>query len=141
MTVSPPSRLALIAVLLVAPLATAWAQNVILDAPSLFPPKPKAGPPDVRVPAAAWPRLDPGAVLCRTELDLMHLAANRSGEPDGGAADCRVINLPTAIQIVQRRGPGRTQVQVTGAANQTGWTDAWLPDKAPPKARPTASGR
>jgi hypothetical protein len=140
MTLSLPCRFALIATLLVVPLVGVSAQNVILDAPSLFPPKPKAGPPDVRVPAAAWPRLDPGAVFCRTELDLMHLAANRSGGPDGGVADCRIINLPTAIQIVQRRGPGRTQVQVTGAANQVGWTDAWLPEKAPP-TKSTASGR
>ena len=117
----------------------ASAQNVIIDAPSLFPGKKAAGVPEIRVPAAAWPRLDPGAVLCRSENDLTRLAANRSGGSGGGPADCRVVNTATPIQIIHRQGPGRTQVQVS-ANNQTGWTDAWLPEKAPP-AVGTASAR
>lgn len=107
-----------------------WAQNVILDAPGLLPKK-KTELPEVKVSPAAWPRLDPGAVLCRSEADLAQLAANRSGGGGGGAADCRVINSPTAITIVQRLGRGRTQVQVSGGTSQVGWTDAWLPEKAP----------
>jgi hypothetical protein len=107
------------------------AQNVIFNAPGLMPKKAKPGLPDVKARAAAWPRLDPGAVLCRSEADLARLAANRSGAGGGGAADCRVINTPTTIDIVQRAGPGRTQVQVNSPASQVGWTDAWLPEKAP----------
>ncbi|MDR3537613.1 MAG: hypothetical protein P4L71_14035 [Acetobacteraceae bacterium] len=133
--------LALLAALLAAPFGYASAQNVILDAPALFPPKGKAGPPDVRVPPAVWPRLDPGAVLCRTQGDLVRLAANRSGGPDGGPADCRIINIPTGIKIIQRQGPGSTQVQVTGGSSQVGWTDAWLPEKAPPNVKAAATGR
>jgi len=115
--------------MLAVPAGSAVAQNVIFDAPGLFPAK-KQGMPEIRVPPSVWPRLDPGAVLCRSEDDLARLAANRSGGEGGGPADCRVINSPTPIQIIQRYGPGRTQVQVTGAT-QSGWTDAWLPEKAP----------
>lgn len=140
MRLFPSFRLCLAVALLATLLGQARAQNVILDAPSLFPPKGRPGPPDVRVPAAPWPRLDPGAIMCRTEADLARLAANRSGSPDGGPADCMVINRPTAIQILQRQGPGRTQVQVSGAS-QVGWTDAWLPEKAPANAKPATAAR
>jgi len=78
----------------------------------------------------AWPRLDRGTVLCRTEGDLLRLAASRRGEP-GPRPDCQVIREPTPIQITHRAGPGRTQVAVTGQTLE-GWTDAWLPEKAPP---------
>jgi hypothetical protein len=126
----------LIATVLVLSCGRAHAQNVILDAPGLIPAKPKAGAPEVRIPPAAWPRLDPGAVLCRTSEDLARLAAKRSGAEDGGGgADCRIINLPTPITIVHRQGLGQTEVQVTGGNKQVGWTDAWLPEKAPPNAR------
>ena len=107
----------------------AQAQNIIFDAPGLFRSK-KPDMPEARMPPAAWPRLDPGAILCRSEDDLARMAANRSGAGGGGRADCRVVNSPTPIQIVQRLGPGRTQIQVT-ANRQTGWTDAWLPERAP----------
>jgi hypothetical protein len=135
------SRLALALALVAIPGVGASAQNVILDAPALMKQKAKPGLPDVRVPAAAWPRLDPGAVLCRSEDDLARLAANRTGAGGGGPADCRIINVPTAIQIVARRGPGRTEVQVTGGTSQVGWTDAWLPDKAPASARSASSAQ
>ena len=126
------------AVALVMLAGEARAQNVIVDAPGLFPTK-KTAMPEVRVPPAIWPRLDPGAVLCRSEDDLARLAANRSGGAGGGPADCRVVNTPMPIQIIHRLGPGRTEIQVT-ANRQTGWTDAWLPEKAPPSVG-TASAR
>ena len=114
------------------PVGAGWAQ-VKWDAPGLLVKPPKAGPPDVKAQPLAWPRLDPGAVLCRSEVDLARLTANRQGGSGGGPADCRIVSQPTAIQIVTRRGPGRTEVQVTGA-NETGWTDAWLPSRAPASA-------
>ncbi|MBN8907525.1 MAG: hypothetical protein J0H99_13055, partial [Rhodospirillales bacterium] len=76
---------AALAVLAAALPLAAQAQNVILDAPALFPKKQKQGLPEVRVTAAPWPRLDPGAVFCRSEADLARLAANRSGSGGGGA--------------------------------------------------------
>jgi len=94
--------------------------------------------PDVPAPPSAWPRLDPGAVLCRSEDDLQRRAAIMRGEQAGGA-DCRRITAPTAIQIVQRAGPGATEVKVT-ARNETGWTDAWLPSAPPPGTTPVYTG-
>jgi hypothetical protein len=106
--------------------------QVIIDAPSITGRKtPDARLPDVKPAPLAWPRLDPGAVLCRTEGDLERLAARRQGEEGTGPADCRLVNGPTAVTIMQRRGPGRTQVRLTDAPTISGWTDVWLPDKAP----------
>jgi hypothetical protein len=108
-----------------------WAQDkVLLDAPAFTKQKPKPGPPDVRAPAQAWPRLDPGSALCRTEDDLARLSANRRGEA-GGPADCRIVSAPTAIEILQRKSPGRTEVRVSGRDSAIGWTDVWLPERPP----------
>ena len=101
--------------------------------------KPKPGLPDVKAPPQAWPRLDPGARLCRTEFDLDRLAARHNGEDVDGPINCQVIRDPTAITITQRLGPGKTEVKLTsGQVGTTGWTDAWLPEKAPVSARSAA---
>ncbi|MGA3397634.1 MAG: hypothetical protein ABSC95_00335 [Acetobacteraceae bacterium] len=100
---------------------------------------PPAAQPDVPAPPSAWPRLDPGAVLCRSEDDLARRAAIMRGE-QAGPADCRPISQPTAIQIVHRAGPGRTEVKVTGRT-ETGWTDAWLPPTPPPGTTPVNAGQ
>ncbi|HET8997542.1 MAG TPA: hypothetical protein VFN42_12815 [Acetobacteraceae bacterium] len=113
------------------PVSGALAQ-VTLDAPGLLPKKPKPGPPPVKAKPPPWPRLDTGAVLCRTPADLARLAAIRAGSAGGGPADCRVITQPTPITIVQRDGPGRTEVRLTGdGSDATGWTDVWLPHNPP----------
>ncbi len=112
----------------------ALAQHVILDAPGLTGDK-KAPPPPPRAQPTVWPRLDPGAVLCRTEDDLDRHAANMTARVSGGTsmpADCHIIGLPTGIQIISREGLGRTQVKLKTPGNETGWTYAWLPEKAPP---------
>src|ERR1700761_1185151 len=71
---------------------------------------PKAGLPDVAAPPQAWPRLDPGAVLCNSESDLDRLAARHAGEDVPGPIDCQFIRSPTAIKILQRVGPGKQEV-------------------------------
>ena len=113
--------------------ASAQSDNshIALDAPGLLPKKPGPGLPDVRPQPLAWPRLDPGAVLCRTEADLRKLGARRRGEAVEGSIDCQIIRTATAISILQRNGPGMTEVSVSGARQPapSGWTDAWLPDK------------
>jgi hypothetical protein len=43
-----------------------------------------------------------------------------------------MIRAPTAITIERRAGLGRTQVALTDQKGVDGWTDAWLPDRAPP---------
>jgi hypothetical protein len=115
--------------------APAWAQpsdsNVSFDGGGMLVKKPKpSNLPDVRPQPLAWPRLDPGAVLCRSEDDLSRLARRRSGEAVDGPVDCQVIRAATAITIVQRKGPGQTEVQPSDST-EPGWTDAWLPQKAP----------
>ena len=105
--------------------------QVIWDMPNIVVQPPKFGSTDSKSRPDVWPRLDKGAVLCRTEPDLVRLAASRRGET-GDRPSCVVIRAPTAIQIVRRAAPGRTLVTVTEQNGQEGWTDAWLPEKAPP---------
>jgi hypothetical protein len=106
--------------------------NVLLDAPGLLVKKPKPGAPDVKGPPVVWPRLDPGAVFCRSADDLRRLAARRAGEDVTGPVDCQIIRTPVGISILQREGPGMVQVQTTDPrAGGVGWTDAWLPSKEP----------
>jgi hypothetical protein len=106
--------------------------HVRLDAPALMPKKPRAGMPDVKVQPLVWPRLDRGAVICRSESDLSRLAARRRGETVDGPVDCQIMRAATGISILQRQGPGMTEVQTNDpSAGGTGWTDAWLPDKPP----------
>jgi len=129
----------LLAAALLAP-AGATAQ-IILDAPGFTTKKPEPRMPDVKAQPLAWPRLDPGAALCRTEADLEALAARRQGLEGAGPANGRPVTVPTAITIMQRKGPGRTQVRVTDAPTVTGWTDVWLPEKAPAGAQQRQAGR
>jgi hypothetical protein len=134
MLVSRHWRIGLVAVAAVTIVQVSFAQHVILDAPGLLGEKKGTNEPPPRAQPAVWPRLDPGAVLCRTADDLDRHAANMTARVSGGdtqAADCRIIALPTGIQILSRQGLGRTQVKLSAPGNVTGWTDAWLPDKAP----------
>ena len=94
--------------------------------------KSKPGLPEVKAQPLAWPRLDPGAVLCRSEADLIRLAQRRSGEVADGPVDCQVVRVAIGVTIVQRKG-GRTEVKPSDAQPmESGWTDAYLPQKAPP---------
>jgi hypothetical protein len=106
--------------------------NVSFDSPLLVKKKSKNEAPEVKAQPLAWPRLDAGSVLCRSEEDLTRLAARRTGQSANGNVDCKIIRLATPITIVERKGPGRTEVTTTDpAAGGPGWTDAWLPTKAP----------
>jgi hypothetical protein len=104
--------------------------QVIWDMPNVIEQKPKFDKDNstVRPRTDVWPRLDPGAVICKTEADLQRLAASRRGEP-GEPPNCQLIRTPTAIQIQRRAGPGRTQVSLTDQNGVDGWTDAWLPER------------
>lgn len=127
-------RISLLAAVTVAAVQTASAQHVVLDAPGIMGQKKAPSPPPPRAQPTVWPRLDPGAVLCRTSDDLERYAANMTARASGGdtqAADCQIIAQPTGIQIVSRQGLGRTEVKLSTSDNMIGWTDVWLPDKAP----------
>lgn len=84
-----------------------------------------------------WPRLDAGALLCRTQADLQqHQAAivarisgGHSAEPSG----CWVVRAMTAVTVVERDGPARTEVRLPGSSEQQlGWTDQVMSDEPPP---------
>jgi hypothetical protein len=127
-------RIGLLAAIALSAASTASAQHVVLDAPGLLGTNKAPGPPPPRALPTVWPRLDPGAVLCRTLDDLDRYAANMTARVSGGdtqAADCQIIGRPTGIQILSRQGLGRTQVKMSGAGDVSGWTDAWLPERAP----------
>lgn len=112
-------------------LAYPASAQVIWDVPNVIVPKPKFDRSTVVNRVDTWPRLDPGAVLCKTEADLQRLAASRRGE-SGPRPNCQLIQTPTAIAIVKRTGLGQTEVSVTDQNGLDGWTDAYLPDKVAP---------
>jgi hypothetical protein len=105
------------------------------DQPETDAKKQKVTLPEVKVTPDPWPRLDPGAVFCRTAEDLQrHLAAvvarldgnlSAAADPPG----CSVVRAQTPVVVLSREGPGRTQVRISAAPAQSGWTDAFLPDK------------
>ena len=104
-----------------------------------------APPPPAAIPDP-WPRLDIGAILCKSRDDLItyqtQVAASPGVAAPSQASDCLVIQKRTAIQILDRDGPSRTHVVSTDAAKQTGWTNAYLPSKPPPSAATaTSAGR
>jgi hypothetical protein len=107
--------------------------NIKFNGPGFLPKKPPPGPAEVKGPLQAWPRLEAGAVLCRTEDDLDRLAARHRGEPAGGPIGCQVIRAATPITVIQRKSSGRTEVRTNNPdAGGSGWTDVWLPERAPP---------
>ena len=130
------ARCGLLAMLLACLAGSGWAQvrapndsNVHYGGILKQHPKADTPAPTVAAPPTAWPRLDPGAVICTSHADLERRAALMRGE-QAGPADCRLVGRPTAITILNRAGPGATEIQVTGGS-ETGWTDAWLPATAP----------
>jgi hypothetical protein len=125
-----PVRLSLSVLACLALVGPATAQ-VTWDMPNIILKKPVFADPTAKPRAEAWPRLDPGSVLCKSEADLLRLAAARRGEP-GDPPACQLIRSPTAVTIEKRAGPGRTQVSLTDQKGVDGWTDAWLPEKPPP---------
>jgi hypothetical protein len=86
-----------------------------------------------------WPRLDSGAILCKSRDDLLRYQTGSGAVSTGPAPDCHVIRQRTAIQILDRDGPSRAHVATTDDAKQTGWTNAYLASAPPPSATtPTA---
>jgi hypothetical protein len=78
-------------------------------------------------------RLEPGAVLCRTSEELQRrqaaLAALGADEQPTLPAGCFLVGARTPVEVLERRGYGRTQVKTLGRTSETGWTDAYLPHR------------
>lgn len=105
--------------------------QVIWDMNNIAVSRPKFDRTPVPTRSDVWPRLDPGATICKTQEDLLRLAEVRRGVP-GERPQCQFIQTPTAVSIVRRAGPGQTEVSLTNQNGLDGWTDAYLPDRALP---------
>jgi hypothetical protein len=81
---------------------------------------------------APWPRLDAGAILCKSREDLVAYQKRQAGAPASGPApDCHIIQQLTPVQILDRQGLASTHVALTDASKQTGWTDVYIPATPP----------
>ncbi len=78
-------------------------------------------------------RLEPGAVLCRTPEELQRrqaaMVAQGAGDEPSLPAGCFLVGARTPVEVLERRGYGRTQVKTLGRTSETGWTDAYLPQR------------
>ena len=83
-----------------------------------------------------WPRLEEGALICKSRDDLVRYQtqiANAANAPTAGqASDCHPIRKRTGIQILDHDGPSRTQIVTTDESKETGWTNTYLPSTPPP---------
>jgi hypothetical protein len=107
------------------------AAQVVWDVPNIVGPPVKFDRSTAPTRADVWPRLDPGATICKTQADLLRLAEVRRGVR-GERPNCQFIQSPTAVSIVRRAGPGQTEVSLTNQNGLDSWTDAYLPDRALP---------
>ncbi len=89
----------------------------------------------LNVPVAAKPprtRLEPGSLLCRTEEDLQAhqaaVAARLDGHPTQEPGGCHRLTALTAVSVVERHGPARTEIRLPDPAETVGWTDAVVPN-------------
>lgn len=98
------------------------------------PPSSSTAKPNPAVPEP-WPRLESGALLCKSRDGLVayqkQVATGASIVAAQQAAGCRTIRQQTAIQILDRDGPSRTQIVTSDDAKETGWTNTYLPDQPP----------
>jgi hypothetical protein len=83
-----------------------------------------------------WPRLEDGALICKSRDDLVRyqtqIANAASATTAGQMPDCHTIRKQTGIQILDHDGPSRTQIVTTDESKETGWTNSYLPSTPPP---------
>ena len=91
-----------------------------------------------------WPRLEDGALICKSRDDLVRYQTGNSASATttaGQAPDCHTISKRTGIQILDHDGPSRTQIVTTDESKETGWTNSYLPSTPPPSvARSAGAG-
>jgi hypothetical protein len=82
-----------------------------------------------------WPRLEDGALICKSRDDLVRyqtqIANAASATTAGQAPDCTTIRKQTGIQILDHDGPSRTQIVTTDEPKEIGWTNSYLPSTPP----------
>ena len=140
----PWRRLAMALVLLLGAMAAAQAQigrghggrqKDQQQTPQQSPQQSPAPTPPAAVPEP-WPRLDVGAILCKSRDDLVkyqtQIADGASAATAGRTSGCHAIGKQTGIQILDSDGPSRTQIVTTGESKEAGWTNTYLPSTPPP---------
>ena len=89
-----------------------------------------------------WPRLEGGALVCKSRDDLVRyqtqIADGASATTAGQAPACHTISKQTGIQILDHDGPSRTQIVTTDESKETGWTNSYLPSAPPPSVAKSA---
>jgi hypothetical protein len=108
------------------------------ETPQRTPPQSPAPTPPPAV-LKPWPRLDAGALLCKSRDDLLRyqtqVADGASAATARKTSDCRAIEKQTGIQILDTEGPSRTQIATTDEPRKTGWTNTYLPSTLPSDAK------
>jgi hypothetical protein len=98
-------------------------------------PQPTIKPTVPTVTPEPGPRLEIGAILCKSRDDLVgyqtKIIASAGAAAPGRAPDCHIIEKQIAVQIVDRDGPSRTQVLSTDSSKLSGWTNSYLRDTPP----------
>src|SRR5271157_1064203 len=135
----PWRRLAMALLLLLGAMASAHAQiggghgrgqKNQQQTPQQSPARPEPVVPEI------WPRLEEGALICKSRDDLVRyqtqIANGASPTTAGQASDCHTIRKRTGIQILDHDGPSRTQIVTTDESKETGWTNSYLPSTPPP---------
>jgi len=88
-----------------------------------------------------WPRLEVGALLCKSRDDLVKYQTRIADGANAATAeqslDCHKLRKQTGIQILDHDGPSRTEVVTTDKVKVTGWTNTYLPATPPQSARGT----
>jgi hypothetical protein len=109
---------------------------------------PQQSPAPTAAPAVPeiWPRLENGALLCKSRDDLVRyqtqIANAANATTAGQTPDCHTMRKQTGIQILDHDGPSRTQIVTTDDAKETGWTNSYLPSTPPPSvAKGPGAGR
>jgi hypothetical protein len=92
-----------------------------------------------------WPRLEDGALICKSRDDLVRyqtqIASSAGATTAGQASDCHTIRKQTGIQILDHDGPSRTQIVTTDESKETGWTNSYLPSTPPPSVAKSTGAR
>jgi hypothetical protein len=92
-----------------------------------------------------WPRLEDGALICKSRDDLVRdqtqIANGASARTAEKGPDCHTIRKQTGIQILDHDGPSRTQIVTTDQSKETGWTNSYLPSTPPPSVAKGSGGR
>jgi len=104
-------------------------------------PQPVPKPKELEAVPEPWPRLEVGALFCKSHDDLVKYQTKIADGANAATAeqslDCRKLRKQTGIQILDHDGPSRTEVVTTDKVKETGWTNTYLPATPPQSAKST----